>query len=258
MSSELSPIGRVLISGVLTAAEIFSGAGAVSAASFTPITREGNDRYSQTASADCKYEDNPTPHTDYSDWQLTLVNTSVMVGKEYKPPDLVFVRSAGIAGSGMVRSFMIDDLRALAAAAKKNNTPIAVQSAFRSYSTQIASFNKNVSRLGYARALTYSARPGHSEHQLGTTIDFKTPDGTQPWKYPDWGKTPAGKWMQEHAWEYGFVLSYPKGERDTTCYRPESWHYRYFGRDQAEQMHDSGLTTTEYLENLNATPRGRN
>lgn len=250
MSAEFSPIDRALTAGILAAADLFYGAGAVSAADFTPMP-DTNDRSIASFSADCKYEDNLTPHRDYSDWQETLVDTELMVGRDYRPPDLVSVHSAGIAGSGMVRSIMIDDLRALAEAAKENGTPIAVQSAYRDYSAQIAAFNKQVGRLGYSRALTYSARPGHSEHQLGTTIDFKTKNGKPPWMYPDWGKTPQGKWMQEHAWEYGFVLSYPKGGRNITCYRPEPWHFRYFDRDRAKQMHESGLTTTEYLWRLN-------
>lgn len=42
-------------------------------------------------------------------------------------------------------------------------------------------------------------------------------------------------------------MSYPKGKQDLVCYSYEPWHYRYFGRDLAKQIHDSGVTPREYL-----------
>jgi hypothetical protein len=66
---------------------------------------------------------------------------------------------------------------------------------------------------GYAAALKVSARPGHSEHQLGTTIDFKSYGGSAPWNYTNWATTRAGAWMAANAWKYGWVMSYPKAFR---------------------------------------------
>ena len=124
---------------------------------------------------------------------------------------------------------------------------LAVQSAYRSYATQVATFNRWVSLDGYARALLASARPGHSEHQLGTTIDFKSYGGIAPWSHGDWGTTRAGTWLRMNAWAYGFVMSYPKGRRSLTCYTYEPWHYRYVGRAAARAIHDSGSTLREWL-----------
>src|SRR5687768_17772820 len=54
---------------------------------------------------------------------------------------------------------------------------------------------------GYDQALRTSARPGHSEHQLGTTLDFG--DGSAaPWEYADWARTPTGAWLAQHAAEF--------------------------------------------------------
>ena len=93
-----------------------------------------------------------------------------------------------------------------------------------------------------------SARPGHSEHQLGTAIDFRSADDpTPPWELDDFADTAAGGWLHDHAWEYGFVLSYPKGEAAETCYAYEPWHYRYVGRDVAAAIHASGETPRRYL-----------
>jgi D-alanyl-D-alanine carboxypeptidase len=61
------------------------------------------------------------------------------------------------------------------------------------------------------------------------------------------GQLSRRRWMADNAWRFGFVLSYPKGRSDQTCYAYEPWHYRYFGRDLAAKIHASGLTTREYL-----------
>ena len=134
----------------------------------------------------------------------------------------------------------------MAAAAKAAEAPIAIQSAYRSYQTQQTVFKGWVAVHGRERALQLSARPGHSEHQLGVGIDFRTAGGGDPFT-GDWQLTAAGKWMKAHAWEYGFVMSYPRGKLDVTCYDFEPWHFRYVGRELAANIHGSGLTPREYL-----------
>ena len=90
--------------------------------------------------------------------------------------------------------------------------------------------------------------PGHSEHHLGTAIDFGSPDDSKAaWNHEDWGQTPAGAWLYQNAWRFGFVLSYPKNKRDVTCYQYEPWHYRYIGREMAADLHATSLTLREYL-----------
>lgn len=101
--------------------------------------------------------------------------------------------------------------------------------------------------MGYSQALLTSARAGHSEHQLGTAIDFRSSGGSAPWNYTDWGTTAAGRWLAANAWVYGFVMSYPKGAQALTCYSYEPWHYRYVGRGVAKKIHDSKLTSRQWL-----------
>ena len=195
---------------------------------------------------DCRYDDILTTPRGYGDWSVTLVDTILRVPKGYVPPDLVAASQAGIGGGGKVRAVMIDDLRAMTGAAAAADAAIAIQSAYRSYESQKAVFDNWVARLGYNRALEVSARPGHSEHQLGLGIDFRSESGGSPFT-GTFASTPAGKWMKAHGWEYGFVMSYPRGSMDLTCYDFEPWHYRYVGRDLAAQIHASGLTLREYL-----------
>lgn len=202
--------------------------------------------YSGTPTA-CTYKDTLAKHRAYSEWRITLLDTSYRLSSGYYPGDLVPTSRAGISGGGSVRSLVIADLREMAAAAKKARAPIAVQSAFRSYSKQASTFNYWVSVSGRAAALKSSARAGHSEHQLGTAIDFKSAGGGAPWNYTDWATTKAGAWMKANAYKYGFVLSYPKGQTSKVCYKYEPWHYRYVGRTQAAEMRASGLVPRYYL-----------
>lgn len=194
----------------------------------------------------CQIGDTTTVHTDYSDWALTLVDTDLSVPRTYAPPDLV---NTGVAGGQQVRSFVRAPLQAMVAAADKAGAPLKVVSAYRSYQTQIWSFNSWVNQAGMDRALIFSARPGHSEHQLGLAIDFEQAGDQFPWLYVDWtASTRAGKWLYANAWKYGFVQSYPKAKSPSvTCQYYEAWHYRYVGIDTAASLHDSGQTLREYL-----------
>jgi D-alanyl-D-alanine carboxypeptidase len=194
----------------------------------------------------CRYDDVMTTPRGFDDWSITLVDTILRLPRTYVPPDLVSVSQAGIAGHGKVRAIVIDDLTAMAEAAAAAGNAIGVESAYRSYDDQVATFNHWVATSGYAAALTFSARPGHSEHQLGLAIDFRSDPGGSPFT-GSWGQTPAGKWMRLHAWEFGFIRSYPPNDKAVTCYASEAWHYRYVGRDMAAAIHASGLTTRQYL-----------
>jgi D-alanyl-D-alanine carboxypeptidase len=186
--------------------------------------------------------------TEYSEWSLTLVDTGARLTGEYVPPNLVSVGEAGFEGDFLVRAFLIEDLNALRKAADEAGTPVALVAGYRSYEQQATLFERRVDDLGYEDALRKTALPGHSEHQLGTAVDFKTPGEADVDRR--WESSPAGMWMAQNAHLYGFVLSYPKGKSDVTCYAYEPWHYRYFGRGMATRIHESGLTVREYLWNV--------
>jgi D-alanyl-D-alanine carboxypeptidase len=84
-------------------------------------------------------------------------------------------------------------------------------------------YERNVEQLGKEQADRESARPGTSQHQLGTTIDFGSIT-------PAFADTEAGQWLFENGAAYGFSLSYPQGKESLTGYMYESWHYRYISR----------------------------
>ena len=197
---------------------------------------------------ECRYDDVLTQHRAISEWRITLLDTIYMVTRDYVPKNLVSVGNAGIEGSGRVRALVIDDLAAMARAARQAGAPLRVTSAYRDWSHQRYLYRREVEKFGLEMGRKRVARPGHSEHQLGTTIDFASGGSSKPaWQYDDWGQTDAGRWIYRNGWKFGFVLSYPDGQSDVTCYMYEPWHYRYVGREMAADIHATGLTLREYL-----------
>lgn len=194
----------------------------------------------------CRYADEPAPDDGPDAWATTLVDTAFRLDPHAEPPDLVPVGRAGIAGGGWVRELVIPDLEAMRRAAHEAGVPLEVQSAYRSYQRQAEVFDGWVAQAGEAAARRTSARPGHSEHQLGTALDLRAKGGSAPWSI-DFAATPTGRWLAANSWRFGFVLSYPAGAEDRTCYAPEPWHVRYVGRVEAAAVNASGVTLREWL-----------
>ena len=200
----------------------------------------------------CRLADIMTVPRDYDSWNVTLVDWLLRVEEDYVPPDLVPVTDAGVPGGGFIRKVAIKDLRAMGRAAARAGAPIGIWSPYRSYDEQVQIFTDYANGYGFENAITYSHRPGHSEHQLGLGVDFMSAGGGNP-LIGDWATTPAGAWMRDNSWKYGWVNSYPMlGENgslwsDKLCFTYEPWHYRYLGREIARKVHDSGLTIREYL-----------
>lgn len=116
--------------------------------------------------------------------------------------------------------------------AEEDGVNILITSAYRSFGTQ--GLLKSSYTVTYGSgANKFSADQGYSEHQLGTTADFTSKEngGT----LSGFDATAAYAWLQKHAFRYGFILSYPKGN---TYYVYEPWHWRFVGRDLAEDLHD--------------------
>jgi len=197
---------------------------------------------------ECRYVDRATRYAEQDQWAITLLDPIFRLPADYVPERLVSTTRAGLQAGYEVRPEVIADLRAMATASREADAPIAVRWAYRSYDEQAGAFARWSRQAGYDRALRVSARPGHSEHQLGTALDFRSADSLRPpWEYEDWGRTPAGAWMRENSWRYGFLLSYPRGMSDETCYDYEPWHFRYVGRQLAAAVHESGRSLRRYL-----------
>jgi D-alanyl-D-alanine carboxypeptidase len=180
----------------------------------------------------CGVADLPAPHATLDEWAVTLLDTTFGLDRSYVPDDLTSVAEADIAGEGSIRAIAILDLEALGRAARRAEAKLVVSSAYRSFDAQSRTFDSLARSYGEAYALRSAARPGHSEHQLGTTIDF---DGGEAW-------------LAENAWRFGFVMSYPPARSPRyTCYKAEPWHFRYLGRERAASIHAAGTSPREWL-----------
>lgn len=178
---------------------------------------------------------------------IAVVGKQSTIGK-YAPSDLVTLPDYLSSKRRRARKQVAEALEKMSAAAQADGVKINVDSGYRGYDEQNALFNRYAKRDGVLKAERYSARPGQSEHQLGTAMDF---GGTNRDYSEGFADTSQGKWLLTHAHEYGFALSYPQGKEAVTGYQYEPWHYRFIGEELAREWKDSGLTLIEFLEGKN-------
>lgn len=121
-----------------------------------------------------------------------------------------------------------------------------MKSAYRSYDTQVSTYNYWLSTDNGDKEKTdiYSARAGFSEHQTGYAFDIRDYD----YKYEDYSKSESFKWVSKSAHKYGFIIRFPKGKEHITGYQYESWHYRYCGVECATYIYENDITYEEYYE----------
>lgn len=166
-----------------------------------------------------------------------LVNKYNSIG-EYEPTDL---KSLSYDSKYQLRAKAADAFEELVAAALLENIKIRPYSAYRSYTYQKGLYDKYVLRDGQIEADTYSARPGHSEHQTGLAVDV--------WSTGyNYIKETDAKWLKDNACKYGFIVRYTKENMDITGYIDEPWHLRYLGIDIATDVVEKNLTYDEYYD----------
>lgn len=157
--------------------------------------------------------------------------------KNYEPKDLI-----DVGGNQQLREEAAFSFKIMLENAAKKNLQLLPLSGYRSYETQVSTYNSEVARFGQAAADTQSARPGHSEHQTGWAIDI----GGGGCGIEDcFGGTAEGKWVAKNAYKYGFIIRYTSGKDGITGYRPEPWHLRYVGKILSTEMHTKNVATLE-------------
>lgn len=127
--------------------------------------------------------------------------------------------------------------------ASANGLTLWIQSGYRAYKYQEGLYNSYVkNRGGKEKADTFSARPGHSEHQTGYAFDLNTIDSS-------FANTKEGIWVNENCIKYGFIIRYPKGKDNETGYKYEPWHLRYVGVELASKLYNNGdwITMEDYF-----------
>ncbi len=164
------------------------------------------------------------------------------LNEHYVPSGLVEIDAKYINGTGRALQFHENAwpyLQRLLDASKEAGLGLLVSSSYRSFGTQAALKASYRITYGAGTANQFSADQGYSEHQLGTTVDFST---KKTGDLPGFQNTAESTWLLAHAHEYGFVLSYPKGNK---YYIYEPWHWRFVGIKLATKLHDEGKTLYE-------------
>lgn len=179
-----------------------------------------------------------------------LVNKHSTLPSDYIPADLVYPDVPFLfkekVDKRKMRSEAAAALEQLFAGAKKDGIMLAGVSAFRSFVAQKTVFNYYIKQDGTSNASTYSAEPGTSEHQTGLAIDVSGSDGKCA-ATDCFAGTKEAEWLLKHAYEFGYIVRYPKGKEAITGYQYEPWHIRYVGKKVAKEVTDQGIILEEYF-----------
>lgn len=186
---------------------------------------------------------------DSSDWRLTLINKQHPIPEDYD-------FNLGTFTSGMrCDERVIEDLLLMMQAAKKDGLNLVVRSPYRTSDHQEDNFNNRIKSymrqgMSYLEAYKETSRvitvPGCSEHEVGLALDI-TSDTFIP-LLQGFAETEEGKWLEEHSYEYGFILRYPSGKEYITGIEYEPWHFRYVGREAAAVMKKEKLCLEEFWD----------
>lgn len=186
---------------------------------------------------------------DLEDWKYQLINDSHPLPESYEP-ELVDTDSGRQVHKGIA-----DALERMVEDAEKEVGKLIVCSAYRDYEKQAELVENSMEKLmqeGYSyteahwRTRRQIALVGNSEHHTGLAVDLVG----EAYQSLDEGQadTPAARWLEEHAHEYGFILRYPRGKEEITGIFFESWHYRYVGEEAAAYIREHQLCLEEFLE----------
>lgn len=205
----------------------------------------------------------PTPNRDIpcsqrlaDDGLLTVVTLTYGLSRDFEPRGLVPLAGylpddVTLGYPSELRHVAVGPLVRMIADMQTAGLRPFVISGYRSYSAQAIARQK-WAEAEPERVNILSAPPGFSEHQLGTVVDFGSPElpeivGQEDVEFHTYFyKTSEGFWLADNAHKYGFTLSYPFEAIDITGFFWEPWHYRYVGVEMATHLFEEGLSLTEH------------
>jgi D-alanyl-D-alanine carboxypeptidase len=203
--------------------------------------------------------DPPKYSIDEADSIWVVVNKQRQISTlKYQPASLAFPafpkpKVQNPFGLQMREEAAVAAVELATAMAEAGKGTLILNSGFRTYKNQQGLYNRTRDTRGLAVAERLSARPGHSEHQLGLAADFSA-KGKGCVIMVCFGKTEAGVWLADNAHEFGFILRYPKGYKSVTGFQYEPWHFRYVGVELATEMKTKGIKTLEEFWGLESAP----
>ena len=179
-------------------------------------------------------------------WNLILVN------EDYYIPDNYEVELTELSNGKKVDSRIYPYLQSMFDDARANGLALFVREGYRTSEEQQQIMDERVAEYqgeGYSKseakklARDYVAVPDTSEHQLGLSVDINA-DTTKC------SSDAVYSWLAENAWRYGFIKRYPADKVDITGISNEPWHYRYVGKEAAQEIQSQGICLEEYIEQL--------
>ncbi len=221
-------------------------------------TKEENTQESKEKEASYAYAENLDEEVDEDgltivsepDIKEVVVNKQRKLPEDYEPEELIIPDVPFPFDGDQPKKYMQPEaanaLEELFKGAEVEGLELYAASGYRSYDRQEAIYESNVNQRGQEEADKFSARPGTSEHQTGLAMDVTSPEMAFKLEQ-DFIETEEGKWLEEHAHEYGFIIRYLKGTRNITGYEYEPWHLRYVGKDISTEIHESGSTLEEFF-----------
>ena len=176
---------------------------------------------------------------DISKMELILVNKYNYLLETYTP---TLLELGSEYGKGSMEVNAAEAFKRMVDAAHIENINLKSVSSYRSYKEQNNLYNKYVSANGETVTNTFSAKPGHSEHQTGYAVDINTSSTSNHFE-----NTNEYKWLINNSYKYGFILRYPQNKEHITGYKYEPWHYRYVGIENATRIYQENITFEEYI-----------
>lgn len=161
-----------------------------------------------------------------------IVNKTYALPSSYQPLNS-YVPLTGERCNNCLEKEVMEAFKLMQSDATSIGLNIYIASGYRSYNYQNNLYTNYSAVSGTDEADTYSARPGHSEHQTGLCFDLNSVDDS-------FATTEEGKWIHQNAYLYGFVIRYPKGKETETGYQYEPWHLRYVGKSLAKELYQDG------------------
>lgn len=185
---------------------------------------------------------------------LTLVKKGFYLPEDYEP-ELVDpeIPVAPDCQNQKMTKETSDALTKMYRAAKQEGLELVVNSAYRSYQTQVETMADFVARYNTQYANEYVAQPGASEHQTGLGVDL-TSQSVVEGKRITFGDTEEYRWVIKNCAKFGFIIRFEDGTDGITGIAHEPWHLRYVGEDVAKEIQKNGWTFEEYCLYNNVMP----
>lgn len=182
------------------------------------------------------------------DWNLILVNPWNLIPEDYK------INLAPLPNGHFIDQRCYNELMEMLEDCRAAGLSPLICSSYRTQAKQESLFQERIDELtaqGYSqkdareKAATSVARPGTSEHQAGLAVDLV--DSSYQFLNSSQEYTKVQQWLMENSWKYGFILRYPSTKSSLTGIIYEPWHYRYVGKEAAEEIYKRGICLEEYL-----------